>query len=430
MTLTIESATEATVSFLNRLFARTPLENVSLRLWDGTLWPDEKPRAATVVLQHPGALRGMLAAGTAKGLGEAYLRNDFDVEGDIEQAVELAMALENRPSGWLSLLRDYYRLHRLPIVPPAAAGGGDGDGTLWPGQRHSLARDRKVVSFHYDVSNDFYRLWLDREMVYSCGYFETPDATLEAAQFAKFRLLCRKLRLRPGQHLLDIGCGWGGLARHAARHCGVEVKGVTLSGQQAGLAMQRTRDAGLEGQVKIDLRDYRELRTPERYDAIVSVGMAEHVGRKQLPEYFKTVRSLLKPGGVFLNHAIGEGPRGRRFHGPSFVDAYVFPDSDIPPVPLVLQAAETAGFEIRDVENLREHYTLTLRHWVRRLEAGREQARALVGEPTYRVWRLYMAASAHGFDHGDLAVYQTLLAKPDAAGRARLPLTRRDWYAA
>ncbi len=430
MTLTLEPATKSTVDFLDKLFARTPLENVSIRLWDGTLWPDEKPRAATVVLKHPGALRNMLAAGTAKALGEAYLRNDYDIEGDIEQAVELAMALENRPHGWFTLLTDYYRLHRLPAVAPVPAGSEAGAGARASGPRHSPDRDRQAVSFHYDVSNDFYQLWLDPEMVYSCAYFERPDDTLEAAQRAKFHLLCRKLRLRPGQRVLDIGCGWGGLARHAARHCGVGVTGVTLSGQQAALAMKRTHEAGLEDRVKITLGDYRELHAPEQYDAVVSVGMAEHVGREKLPEYFKAVRTLLKPGGVFLNHAIGEERPGRKFRGPSFVDAHVFPDSDIPPLPLVLQAAETAGLEIRDVENLREHYTLTLRHWVRRLEAGQEQARALVGESTYRVWRLYMAASAHGFDHGDLAVYQTLLAKPDTAGRTRLPLTRRDWYAA
>jgi cyclopropane-fatty-acyl-phospholipid synthase len=183
--------------------------------------------------------------------------------------------------------------------------------------------------------------------------------------------------------------------------------------------------------VKIELCDYRSVRAPDGgFDAIVSVGMAEHVGREHLPEYFQTAAGLLKPAGVFLNHAIGEGQRAQRFRGPSFVDAYVFPDSDIPPLPVVVAAAATAGLEVRDVENLREHYTLTLRHWVHRLEAAREMARTLVDEPTYRIWRLYMAGSAHGFAHGDLAIYQTLLAKPEAAGDARLPLTRDDWYQA
>jgi len=430
MTQVLESVTESTVGFLNRLFAHVPLENVSIRLWDGTRWPDDKPRAATVVLKHPGALRGMLDAGTAKGLGEAYVRDDFDVEGDFEQATELALALENRPSGWLDALTDFYQLHRLPAAP-RAAGETERAVDLRHGPRHSPGRDKAAVSFHYDMSNDFYRIWLDREMVYSCGYFETPGESLEAAQTAKFRHLGRKLRLQPGQQLLDIGCGWGGFARHAARACGVGVTGITLSTQQATLAAELSRQAGLGEKVMIELRDYREVRRPAAgYDAMVSVGMAEHVGRENLVGYFRAMHALLKPGGVFLNHAIGEGRRANRFRGPSFLDEHVFPDSDIPPLPLVLQAAETAGFEIRDVENLREHYTLTLRHWVRRLEAGHEQARALVGEAAYRVWRLYLAVSAHGFDRGDLAVYQTLLAKPGADGRLRLPLTRRDWYAA
>jgi len=424
MTLALESATETTVAFLDKLFARTPLEHVSIRLWDGTIWPDETPRAATVVLKHPGSLRAMLEDGTAKGLGEAFVSGDFDVEGSIELAVEMAVALENRPSGWLQSLTDYYRMHRLP-APPRERTEPSGK---WSGSRHSQARDKDVVSFHYDLSNDFYQLWLDREMAYSCAYFETPDLSLDAAQLAKFRMLCRKLRLRSGQRLLDIGCGWGGFARFAARTCNVEVLGVTLSRQQAELANQRSFDAGLADRVKIEQRDYRRLESAGEFDAVASVGMAEHVGRENLQGYFETIRALLKPGGVLLNHAIAEGRRTKRFHGPSFIDAHVFPDSDIPPLPLVLEAAEIAGFEIRDVENLREHYTLTLREWVRRLEANEEEARSLVGEPTFRTWRLYMATSAHGFHHGDLAIHQALLSNPRGDGRAGLPLTRRDWY--
>jgi cyclopropane-fatty-acyl-phospholipid synthase len=423
---TIDSTVEATLAFLDKLFAHHPLEQVSLRLWDGTTWPDESPRAATVVLNHPGSLRAMLADGTAKGLGEAFVRGDFEVEGDMERAVDLAVALERRPAGWFDSLTNFYHLHRLPVLPEASL---DGAGAR-RGARHTLNRDRRAISFHYDVSNEFYQLWLDREMVYSCAYFEAPNVSLETAQADKFRHICRKLRLQPGQRLLDIGCGWGGLARFAARNHGVEVLGVTLSERQAELGRRRIRESGLEGRVRIELRDYREVNAPGEFDAAVSIGMAEHVGRENLPAYFSAVNSLLKPGGVFLNHAIGEGRKANRFEGPSFVDAYVFPDADIPPLPPVLAAAEGAGWEIRDVENLREHYALTLRHWVRRLEACRDRAVAEVGESSYRVWRLYMAASAHGFHHGDLAIYQTLLAKPDADGNAGLPLTRRDWYSA
>jgi cyclopropane-fatty-acyl-phospholipid synthase len=415
----------STRRFLDRLFAQAPLEHVSLRFWDGSRWPDDRPRAATVVLKHPGAIRRMLAPRNAKGLGEAYLRNDFDVEGDIEESLELAVALEAKRTGWMESIANYFRLLRLPdaksrdFESPAAALAGD---------VHSLERDRKAISFHYDVSNDFYRLWLDRRMVYSCGYFEKPDDDLDTAQANKLRHLCRKLRLQPGSHLLDIGCGWGGLAIFAARNFGVNVTGVTLSENQMRLATGRVREAGLTDRVKIELRDYREVRVVTPFDAIVSVGMSEHVGRTHLPGYFQTAAKLLRPGGVFLNHAIGEGLRSDRFHGPSFVNEHVFPDADIPPIPIVLSSAASAGFDVRDVENLREHYVLTLRHWVRRLEANREEARKYVDEPTYRVWRLYMAASAHGFNHGDLSLYQVLLSKPLPDGTTHLPLTRRDWY--
>jgi cyclopropane-fatty-acyl-phospholipid synthase len=422
----LNSTSTTTRDFLDHLFAKRPLSQVAFRLWDGSVWPDEERRPATVVLNHPGALRSMLASGTAKGLAEAYLRNDFDVEGDMEQAMELAVALEDRPSGWLAALTDYYLLMRLPPVEPPPLVGRT---PTLQGTRHSLDRDRQAVSFHYDLSNDFYRLWLDARMIYSCAYFTDERNDLDTAQAAKLAHLCRKLRLRPGQQLLDIGCGWGGLAIHAARQYHVQVVGVTLSEQQAVLATERARDAGVSGRVRIELVDYREVRAPTGgFDAIVSVGMAEHVGREHLPDYFQTAARLLKPAGVFLNHAISEGRRADRFRGPSFVDAHVFPDSDIPPLPVVTAAAATAGFEVRDVENLREHYVLTLRHWLCRLERSHTAALTFVDEPTYRIWRLYLAGSAHGFAHGDLAVYQTLLAKPDDEGHARLPLTRDDWY--
>jgi cyclopropane-fatty-acyl-phospholipid synthase len=258
--------------------------------------------------------------------------------------------------------------------------------------------------------------------------FPHAGATLDEAQEAKLRHICRKLRLRAGQRLLDIGCGWGGLAIFAARHYGVRVTGITLSAQQLELATARIRAAKLEDKVTLALRDYRELAPRESFDAIVSVGMSEHVGCAQLANYLKTTSRLLRPGGVFLNHAIGEGIRPRPRVGPSFIEEYVFPDSDIPPIPLVLRAAETAGFEVRDVENLREHYMNTLRHWVRRLEAAHEAALSFVNEATFRVWRLYMAGSAQGFANGRLAVYQALLSKPDASGESHLPLTRDDWY--
>ncbi|HEU5081103.1 MAG TPA: cyclopropane-fatty-acyl-phospholipid synthase family protein [Opitutaceae bacterium] len=419
-----DAEVETSLQFLAELFENSPLSQVAVQLWEGTLWPDHAPRAATLVLNHPGALRAMFNAGTEMGLAEAYLHDDFDVVGDMEAAFEIADVL-GKGLGWKRSLALMSLLRKLP--------GGERRGSAREfigrlGRRHSPARDRNAISFHYDVSSDFYRLWLDRQMVYSCAYFEEPGNDLDTAQTAKLDHICRKLRLKPGQRLLDIGCGWGGLVLHAARHYGVDATGITLSEKQAELATARAAEAGLSQRVHIYLRDYRDLDEGMPFDVIVSVGMSEHVGAENLPTYFRKAHAVLKPGGVFLNHAIGEGARHRPTEGPSFIDEYVFPDSEIPPVQTVLVSAASAGFEIRDVENLREHYALTLRHWVHRLEARHEEALAYVSEETYRVWRLYMAGSAHGFAHGRLAIYQALLAKPDETGNARVPLTRRDWY--
>jgi cyclopropane-fatty-acyl-phospholipid synthase len=418
---------DATLRFLQELFGRSPLRNVAVCLWDGSIWPDETPKAATFVLQHPGALRQMFGAATEKALAEAYLHEDFDIFGDIESAFEVIDALADG-RGWKQSLALAYLLRALP--ESTRAKDTPNRFLRGHGRRRSRERTQQAISHHYDVSNDFYRLWLDQKMVYSCAYFETPEQNLDAAQTAKLDYLCRKLRLKAGQRLLDVGCGWGGLALHAARRYGVKVTGVTLSQQQAEWASARVQEAGLADRVTIRLRDYRDLSGEEPFDAAVSVGMAEHVGGENLPEYFKTVYDLLKPGGVFLNHAIGKTGRYPPDQGPSFLKEYVFPDSDIPPIPAVLEAAEPAGFEVRDVENLREHYTLTLRHWVRRLEDKQAEALGFVDEMTYRVWRLYLAGSAYGFNHGWMAVYQTLLSKGDRGGRAHLPLTRQDWQSA
>jgi cyclopropane-fatty-acyl-phospholipid synthase len=419
--------TEASTRFLGELFGGSPPHEITFRLADGTSWPDEKPRPATLVLKHAGALREMFRAGTEKGLAEAFLRDDFGIEGDIESAFAITDALNRQQGGWLKSLRSYYWLTRLPQHQTERT--PDKRFQKATSGAHSLERDRQAVSFHYDLSNDFFQLWLDRRMIYSCAYFENGTADLEQAQEAKLWHICRKLRLRPGQRLLDIGCGWGGLALFASQHFGVHVTAVTLSERQAELASERVRVAGRTAAVSIQLKDYRELNPSILFDAIVSVGMSEHVGARELPNYFKIAGEKLRPGGVFLNHAIGEGVRSRPRVGPSFIDQYVFPDSDIPPLPVVLQAAESAKLEVRDVENLREHYALTLRHWVRRLEAAHNRARAFVDEASFRVWQLYMAGSAQAFAHGQLAVYQVLLSKSDAGGGSHQPLTRQDWYA-
>src|SRR6266852_7301288 len=429
-----DSVKERTRHVLDEIFADCTLDKVGVRLWDGTAWPDERSRAAVLALKHSESLARMFLPGTEVGLAEAYLHGAFDIEGEMEAAFEIGDFLLARLGDWKKKLKLAGLLVGLPehdgrsTIRRAAS-------QLLPrirAKRHSRERDRRAVKFHYDVSNDFYRLWLDRRMVYSCAYFESPKDDLDAAQEHKLDYLCRKLRLRPGQRLLDVGCGCGALVIHAAKNFGVRAEGITLSEPQAEWGRARIAEAGLTKEAKIELRDYRELSAQgsEIYDAIVSVGMAEHVGRERLPDYFRAVHRALKPGGIFLNQAIGESiiPRADNRNG-SFIEHYVFPDGDIPPLPIMLRAAESAGFEIRDVENLREHYVLTLRHWLARLEAHHAEALSFVEETTYRVWRLYLAGSAHGFSRGNMAVYQTLLAKVDPAGDGKLPLTRDDWSA-
>ena len=420
---------EKTHRVLNEIFAGCPLQKVGVRLWNGAMWPDARPREAILLLNHPGALSQMLWPGTEVGLAEAYLHDDFDVEGNIEAAFEIGDFLLAHLGDWKTKLRIGGLLVTLP-----KRDGRSTMGSAAPrirGRKHSPERDRRAVMFHYDVSNDFYRLWLDRRMVYSCGYFQSPNDDLDMAQEQKLDYICRKLRLRPGQRLLDIGCGWGALIIYAAKHFEVRAEGITLSEPQAKWAQARIAEAGLDSQVKIELRDYRNIAADgaEPYDVIVSVGMAEHVGRERLRDYFARAHRVLKPGGVFLNQAIGQDIVSRPDNqGGSFIEQYVFPDGDIPPLSIMLAAAESAAFEIRDVENLREHYALTLRHWLRRLEAHHDEALRFVDETTYRVWRLYIAGSAHGFLRGHMAVYQTLLAKPETAGGVNLPLRRDDWY--
>ena len=338
----------------------------------------------------------------------------------------MADVIAQATAGWTKKLRAARDLLRLPAGPahPSARRGP----AKLTGQRHSVERDRQAVTYHYDVSNDFYALWLDRRMVYSCAYFQAADDDLDTAQERKLDYLCRKLRLQPGQRLLDIGCGWGGLAMHAAERYGVDATGITLSRPQADLANDRIAAAGLADRCRVLVQDYRQVDAGQPYDALVSVGMFEHVGAKTLPVYFAQAHRLLRPGGVFLNHGIASRATDAPLPIPNFNDTYVFPDGELTPINVTLHAAEESGFEVRDVESLREHYALTLRHWVQRLEAHRGEALRRVGEVTYRVWRLFMSGSAHGFTHGRLNVYQALLVKPGAGGVSGLPLTRADWY--
>jgi cyclopropane-fatty-acyl-phospholipid synthase len=325
---------------------------------------------------------------------------------------------------------------RLGVLTAAAKLGAIGSPPRPPsgevrlhGRLHSRHRDADAIAHHYDVGNDFYRLLLDETMTYSCAYWTSdpsPTFTLADAQRAKYELVCTKLGLRRGMRLLDVGCGWGGMVMHAAQNHGVNALGITLSRQQESLARQRVRDTGLEDQIEIRYCDYREL-TKERFDAISSIGMAEHVGAAAFGDYAGTLHKLLTGTGRLLNHQISMPDGASRARGgPSFIDRYIFPDGELQPVGSVVKVLERAGFEVRDVESLRENYHLTLLAWLENLHARRAEAVELVGEERVRTWELYIAASAAGFNTGHLGIHQTLAIKPDN-GRSGLPRVRTEW---
>jgi len=407
-----------------------------IRLWNGTDLPVEGQPSFHLVLNHPGALRRMFKTPVELSLGEAFILKDFEIEGDIFTMFPLMESIVSRPFSAGEIIGIGLGLSALPT---RAQGRAQGRGPVkLRGAVHSRERDRVAVQYHYDVGNNFYSLWLDRNLQYSCGYFPTGAEDLDTAQERKMEHICRKLRLQRGERLLDIGCGWGGLARYAAKKYGVHVLGVTLSNNQKAYADEQIARVGLQDRVVVELKDYRDLRD-DSFDKIVSVGMFEHVGRNHLPEYFAHAYSLLKPGGLFLNHGISRRARTeenrqglvqkRIFGRGAFLQKYIFPDGELTPVSDVNVMAENAGFEVRDVENLREHYALTLRQWVNRLADHREEAVKASDEVTYRTWRLYLSASAYGFESGNINVNQTLLTKINS-GESNVPFSRADLYAA
>lgn len=391
---------------------------VAVRLWNGDMVIGNKTSPCTIIFRHPAPLRDLVLHKDLVRLAEYYLAGELDVEGDIEALFDLKEYLRGLTLPLSARLQAiWHALLCLPSrsfkdIPNSVSAGRDK-------RRNSHAS----IAHHYDISNKFYQLWLDPEMVYSCAYFQDSSQSLAAAQHDKLDIICRKLMLAPGQTLLDIGCGWGGLVCWAAKQYGVQAHGITLSRQQHTYAMERVRKEGLIGRVVIELQDYRELPKIACYDRVVSVGMFEHIGISNFQVYFSTVKQVLKQGGLFLNHGIATDTGWPRTPITRFMNRYVFPDGELARISDVINSMEKAGFNILDVEGMRRHYTLTLRHWGRALEAHRDQAVKLVGEATYRVWRLYMAGSAYFFNKGCNGVYQVL------AGHARQPLSiplRRD----
>ncbi|MEV7104432.1 cyclopropane-fatty-acyl-phospholipid synthase family protein [Streptomyces atroolivaceus] len=409
---------------------------VRIRAWDGS--EAGPPGAPTLVLRHRRALRRLLWKPGELGLARAWVAGEIDVDGDLYAALNaVASLLWERGAD----AKDTVHPVRDPRVRAFARGLVQLAGP-WPpprppaeevrrrtGPLHTKRRDREAISHHYDVGNDFYAMVLGPSMVYSCAYWQ-DGATLEDAQRDKLDLVCRKLALQEGDRLLDVGCGWGSMAIHAAREYGARVTGVTLSTEQAAFARKRIAEEGLTDRIEIRVQDYRDVRDGP-YDAISSIGMAEHVGSVRFREYADDLYALLAPGGRLLNHQIARRPEKDEsaYHVDAFIDAYVFPDGELAPVGRTVATLEEAGFEARDVEAIREHYALTLRQWVANLEKHWKEAVRATSPGRARVWRLYMAASALSFEHNKIGVNQILAVRPREGGAVGMPLRAREWTA-
>ncbi|MFP5276161.1 MAG: class I SAM-dependent methyltransferase [Acidobacteriota bacterium] len=388
----------------------------AVRLWDNSTWrmaADAEP-VFTLVLREPEALAALVAHPSEITMGEAFVRGDLDVEGDLFSAFAVAEHLLGQPRSMRQVLAE-------------RVGGTFAEAALWMrhGRRNSHRRDAASIAYHYDQPVEFYRPWLGRTLAYSSGYFCDAQQPLDEAQERKLERICHKLRLGPEERFLDIGCGWGSLVLHAGSVCGATARGVTLSKRQAATGRARIANAGLECRCAIEFLDYRELeRERGSFDKIASIGMFEHVGLRNLPLYFGIAARLLRPGGLMLNQGIVRAetspPRAS-----SFIERSVFPDGRLVTLAQVIAAAEGQGLEVRDVENLREHYALTLRQWVIGMQQNAGELLRIVPETTYRTWLLYMAGSAAAFQRGDLATHQILFARPDR-GACGLPLMRES----
>ena len=376
-----------------------------LKLWDGNHFDLGPSPQVTILVREP-QLISQLTHPSMDQLGTAFVEGKLELEGDIGEAIRVCDELSE------ALLTDE------DDTPPQRLA-------------HDKTTDAQAISYHYDVSNEFYQLWLDQDMVYSCAYFREPDNTLDQAQQDKFEHLCRKLRLDAGDYLLDVGCGWGGLARFAAREYGAKVFGITLSKEQLKLGRQRVKAEGLSDKVDLQILDYRDLPQDGRFDKVVSVGMFEHVGHANLGLYFQHLYEAVRPGGLVMNHGITSSDTEGRPVGRGagdFIDRYVFPHGELPHLSLAVARMSETGLEVVDVEGLRLHYARTLDFWSANLEAKLAEAAKLVPEQALRIWRLYLAGCAYGFKKGWINLHQILASKPHADGGHEVPWSRRDLY--
>lgn len=379
---------------------------LALELWNGRRVDMVESPRVHLKLKSAAAAR-VLMKPTMDNLAQAYIEGAIDLDGPISDIVGIADQLAD------------------------TSGEADKRAGLsqWLGRNHTRSSDRKAIQYHYDVSNEFYSLWLDPRMVYSCAYFRTGGEDLATAQVAKLDLICRKLKLLPDERLLDLGCGWGAMVMHAAKHYGVRAVGVTLSEQQCELATERVMAAGLQDRVEIRLQDYRDINDGP-YDKISSIGMFEHVGLKNLGGYFKIIAKLLREGGVAMNHGITATDTDSRGVGrgvSEFIDRYVFPNGELPHVSLAIRELSGAGLELVDAESIRRHYALTCQHWSRRFEQALPRLREITDERQVRIWRIYLAGCALGFSRRWMNIYQLLVVK-SGAETAGLPLTRDYMY--
>jgi cyclopropane-fatty-acyl-phospholipid synthase len=408
----------------------------SVRLWDGQTIPLGRnvDTGFHVAINGPGVIGALLRRPTYENLLAHYVRGRIDLHGDLIDFA--AVAREKGPRHRLKQLGRLFMLKQLlPLLlarrDEATLAHGYADDAV--GRAESRRDNRAFIRFHYDLSNEFYALFLDEAMQYSCGYFTAPSNSLDQAQRDKLEMICRKLRLAPDERFLDVGCGWGGLVCYAAQHYGVRAHGVTLSQEQFEFARAKIQRLGLADRVTVELRDYATLGG--EYDKIASVGMFEHIGIANMPKYFGKLNSLLRDRGLLLNHGISRrakpSRRAARRIRPErrMLLKYVFPGSELDNVGHTIDTMEICGFEVRDVEAWREHYALTTRHWYRRLMARRDEAIRLVGVEKFRMWALYLAGVSVGFDSGSMHICQVLASKRGSKGPSGVPLTRADLYA-